>query len=252
MIFRRSEPDERLQNRARPTKIVGSSPQIASQSGASDLIGYCPMQRPVSSRYRQVIFDMDGTLTEELLDFDAIRRDIGLPATGGILEHITHMPPDQQATANAILDHHEREAADTCILHEGAMEILHALRSRGIKTALLTRNSDACAQRILTRHNLHLDFVATREHLPHKPHPDSVLNIIRHFHPQQEGGITPEQTLVVGDYLYDLQAAAAAGADSALLCVKKTLPSFADEATYCIRTLGELLAIVDPPKEKNP
>jgi len=205
-----------------------------------------PLMPPFPARqYDLVIFDMDGTLTEELLDFDAIRRDIGLPGEGGILEHITRMAPPERDRANAILDRHELDAADTCVLHEGAVEILAALRSRGIHTALLTRNSDRCAQRILSRHKLELDFVATREHLPHKPHPDSVLNIIRHFSTEGGGGISPGQTLVVGDYLYDLQAAAAAGADCALLCVKEPLPSFASQATYTVRALGEILAIVD-------
>lgn len=202
--------------------------------------------------YRLVIFDMDGTLTEELLDFAAIRRDIGLPVDGGILEHLVHMNETDRARAHAILDRHELAAADTCILHEGAAEILAALRDRGIYTALLTRNSQRCAQVILRRHNLSLDVVATREHLPHKPHPDSVLNILRRFRTQPGASpgiasLSPRQTLVVGDYLYDLQAAAAAGADSALLCIKEPLPAFADQATFRIPRLQDLLPIVDPP-----
>jgi phosphoglycolate phosphatase-like HAD superfamily hydrolase len=203
-----------------------------------------------SHPYQLVIFDMDGTLTEELLDFPAIRRDIGLPDEGGILEHIVHMSEADQARAHAILDRHELQAADTCLLHEGAVDVLGALRRRGIWTALLTRNSRQCAEMVLSRHGLVLDFVATREHRPHKPHPDSVLNILRHFrtHYPAAAGLAPRQTLVVGDYLYDLQAAAAAGADSALLCVKDELPPFADQATYRIRRLVELLPIVEPSK----
>jgi phosphoglycolate phosphatase-like HAD superfamily hydrolase len=191
---------------------------------------------------------MDGTLTEELLDFPAIRRDIGLPDEGGILEHIHRMSESDKARANAILDRHELAAADTCILHEGAADVLAALHRRGIHTALLTRNSRQCAEVVLARHGLQLDYVATREHLPHKPHPDSVLNILRHFRTQypDAAAIGPRQTLVVGDYLYDLQAAAAAGADSALLCVKDELPPFANQATYRIRRLADLLPIVDP------
>jgi phosphoglycolate phosphatase-like HAD superfamily hydrolase len=183
---------------------------------------------------------MDGTLTEELLDFDLIRRDIGLPAEGGILEHLAGMPPPDRRRADAILDRHELAAADASVLHDGAAAVLDGLARRGVRTALLTRNSTACADRILGRHRLSLDWVATREHLPHKPHPDSILNITRRL------GVDPRQTLMVGDYLYDLQAAAAAGVDSALLCVKPAWPAFAEQATHRVRRLTDLLPLVFP------
>jgi HAD superfamily hydrolase (TIGR01549 family) len=189
-------------------------------------------------RYELVIFDMDGTLTEELLDFDAIRGEIGAPERRGILEHIAQLAPDKKKIAEAILHRHELAAAQQCVVHEGAAEVLAQLSSRGIRTALLTRNSSACATRILARHRLQLDYVATREQPPHKPHADSILNIARHF------AILPEQTLMVGDYLYDLQAARNAGVDSALVCHKPgPLPEFATMATYVVRSLPELVAL---------
>src|SRR5437016_3463277 len=102
---------------------------------------------------------MDGTLTQELLDFDAIRAEIGLGA-GGILEQIAHMNTVDRARAEEILHRHEMTAADACELQPRAMETLAELKRRGITTALLTRNSGACAERILGRHGLNakLDF----------------------------------------------------------------------------------------------
>src|SRR5690349_13572337 len=96
--------------------------------------------------YSLAIFDMDGTLTSERLDFAAIRRDIGLPAEGGIIELINALSPAQQKRALEILDRHEHEAASACELHDGALVVLAALRNRGIKTALLTRNSAQSAR----------------------------------------------------------------------------------------------------------
>jgi len=189
-------------------------------------------------RFSLVIFDMDGTLTEELLDFAAIRRDIGAPAGAPILEAMAAMPVGQRQRAEAILHQHEMTAAAACRLHPGAREVLAALRAGGVKTALLTRNSAACASSVLAGHKLELDFVATRENLPHKPHPESILHITRHL------GVLPEQTLMVGDYLYDLQAAAGAGVSSALLCIRDPKPAFAAQATWCIESLLEVLTLV--------
>ncbi len=195
--------------------------------------------------YSLIIFDMDGTLTEELLDFDAIRREVGLPNAGGILEHLATLTGPEHARVTHILHRHEHAAAETCQLHEGVQQLLSVLKAAGIRTALLTRNSAACTARILSRHNLMLDHVATREDRPHKPHPDAILNIARRFN------IPIKQTLMVGDYLYDLQAAQAAHCDSALLCTRDggKLPPFATMATYCVTTLTQLLPILVPPKE---
>jgi HAD superfamily hydrolase (TIGR01549 family) len=191
-------------------------------------------------KYRLVIFDMDGTLTEELIDFAAIRAEMGLPVDGGILEHMKRMTGEERARAAAILDRHEAEAAERCGIHEGAAEVLERLREMGVRTALLTRNSRGCAERILARHGLTLEHVATREDLPHKPHPDSILNILRRMR------VEPTETLMVGDYVYDLQAAQAAGVDSALVLSRDggRLPDYANMATRCVRNLRELLDLL--------
>ncbi|HVX86137.1 MAG TPA: HAD family hydrolase [Phycisphaerae bacterium] len=192
-------------------------------------------------KYRLVIFDMDGTLTEELIDFAAIRAEMGLPVEGGILEHMKRMTGEERARAAAILDRHEAEAAERCGVHEGAAEVLVRLRVAGVRTALLTRNSRGCAERILGRHGLELEHVATREDLPHKPHPDSILNIVRRM------GVEPRETLMVGDYVYDLQAAQAAGVDAALVLTRDggRVPEYARMATVCVRDLRELLGVLE-------
>jgi HAD superfamily hydrolase (TIGR01549 family) len=192
-------------------------------------------------KYRLAIFDMDGTLTEELLDFPAIRRDIGLAGPGGIIEHIAQLGPEDQKRALEILHRHECAAADSCGLNDGALHVVATLRDKGIKTALLTRNSAESVRRVFARHGLVLDHISSREDAPHKPHPDSILNIARKF------AIDPKETLMIGDYLYDLQAAHAAGADSALLLdPDDPNPDWADLATYRIAHLNDLLKIIEP------
>jgi HAD superfamily hydrolase (TIGR01549 family) len=194
---------------------------------------------PQQRRYELVIFDMDGTLTEELLDFAAVRREIGLPEKAPILESISRMKGEERRRAEEILHRLETTASETCTVREGAVEVLAALKARGVRTALLTRNSGKSVRSVLKRHGLELDGVATREDVPHKPHKDSILNIIRRW------GILREQTLMVGDYLYDVQAAANAGVDGALLwTLPGELPRYAGQARYVLRSLREVLEIV--------
>ncbi len=202
-------------------------------------------------RYALVIFDMDGTLTTERLDFGAIRREIGVPDESPILEHILALPGEERRRAEEILHRYEAAAAQTCMVRRGAPQVLRALKRKGIHTALLTRNSEKCTRSVLARHGLTLDHVATRDDLPHKPHRDSIWNIMRRFSGPEgtgggaggKGGILPEQTLMVGDYLYDVQAAANAGVDSVLLWRKAVLPAFAAQATYVVKSLREVLKI---------
>ena len=183
---------------------------------------------------------MDGTLTEEVLDFDAIRRDVGVPDGKGVLEYISHLEGPARSRAQEVLHGHEIAGAMRCGLHEGAAEVLVKLKEVGVHRALLTRNSSICTEQILSRHNLSLDWVSTRDHLPHKPHADSVLKIVHYF------GVSLEQTLMVGDFLYDMQAANNAGIDSALVHLKGgDPPVFAGMATYVLRRLEEVLNVVN-------
>ena len=193
--------------------------------------------------YSLVIFYMDGTLTEERLDFAGDSLERGDWGAGGgrgfwsIFRGWVWMRVTRATTIFA--DRHETTAAESCVLHAGVEGMLEELRGGGVRTALLTRNSRACAEVVLRRHGLGFEYVATREQTPHKPHADSILNICRHF------GILPEQTLMVGDYLYDVQAAANAGVESALVCLKPgELPAFASMATHVVRKLADLPAVV--------
>ncbi|MEP0843518.1 MAG: HAD family hydrolase, partial [Phycisphaerae bacterium] len=152
-----------------------------------------------SSAARVVIFDLDGTLTRPNLDFDAIRRAMGLsvePRTP-ILEALAGMPPARRRAAEAILHRFEEQAALTAELQEQAVEVVAAIRERGVPVALLTRNSRRSVETVMARHALAVDWVHTREDGPVKPAPDAVLSIGRRF------GAAAQEVWVVGDYLFD-------------------------------------------------
>ncbi|HOF17569.1 MAG TPA: HAD family hydrolase [Phycisphaerae bacterium] len=200
-------------------------------------------------RFDAVIFDMDGTLIEPLLDFRALRDELGVRPDAGILEDIASMPPAQAEAAHRKLLERELSAAAKANLMPGAAETISAVRLAGMKTALLTRNAAPAMQRVLERFGeLRFDLAWSREDGPIKPEPDGILRACATL------GVRPERTACVGDFHFDLIAARAAGAVSVLLATGER-PAFADEADHVIRRLRELpalLGIAPPDGEKSP
>ncbi len=184
-----------------------------------------------------VIFDLDGTLTKPYLDFHVIRAEIGI-ASGPILEGIAEMPSGERTRAKSILTRHEWEAARNGELQEGAVEVVAHCRREGHPVALLTRNTRLVVDHILSTHGFHFDAIRTREDDAIKPSPEPVLSICR------ELDADPEQSWVVGDYLFDLQSGRSAGTRTVLMIGDDEPAPFASLADHVIRRLAELPAIV--------
>jgi HAD superfamily hydrolase (TIGR01509 family) len=189
---------------------------------------------------RAVIFDLDGTITQPYFDFDAIREEIGIDRHGGpILEAMEKMTPSQRQRAEAILHFHEEKAVTESSLNPGARETLAALRDRGIPIGILTRNRKCNATAVAQRHDLCFDAVVGREDGPVKPHAFGVLHLCDRF------AVRPPEAMVVGDYLFDLLCARAAGAVPVLIANHDRAAEFATHADFTVQTLHELLPIVD-------
>ena len=117
-----------------------------------------------------------------------------------------------------ILHYHENQALVASQLNEGARGTLASLRARGIHVGVLTRNRKCNALAIAEKHALDFDAVVGREDGPVKPDAFGVLHLCRHF------GVEPAETMLVGDYLYDLLCARAAGAIPVLISLNPTSP----------------------------
>jgi HAD superfamily hydrolase (TIGR01509 family) len=189
---------------------------------------------------KAVIFDLDGTITEPFFDFDEIRRQMGLgPDAGPVLEAMGKMTPDKRARAEEILHYHEQRAVEESRLNKGVRETLNALGRLGIKIGILTRNKRSNALAIAEKHNLHFDTVVDREDGPVKPDGFGVLKICEQF------GVACAETLVVGDFLFDLLSAKAAGAVAVLLANHKKAQEFAEHADFVIEKIDRILEIVN-------
>ena len=188
---------------------------------------------------KAVIFDLDGTITQPWFDFDVIREEIGLDRDSGpILESMEKMTPEQRKRAEDILHRHEQQALTVSALNPGAEETLRALRGEGIHIGVLTRNKADNALAVARKHGLAFDAVVGREDGPVKPDAFGVLELCRRFR------VEPSETLLVGDYVFDLLCAKAAGAWAVLLTNHHRAGEFAQHADFCIENISEIIKII--------
>ena len=106
--------------------------------------------------------------------------------------------------------HALRETSDTIEpLYPGAAEAVAALARRDdVVLGIATGKSQRGVRLVLGHHGLldHFMTIKTADDAPSKPHPDMVLAAMR------EAGASPDNTVVVGDTVYDIAMAQAAGA----------------------------------------
>lgn len=154
------------------------------------------------------IFDLDSTLVNVDLDFDAIRDFLGIPQPHPILEWLDKLEPgsEKRLEMEKALVKFEEEAAKNHTKIEGVVETLEHLHKKNIKMAILTRNCKEVALLELKDINHFFDPIFSREdHERCKPHPDGILDACKRW------GVNPKNTIMMGDYLYDLQAGKNAG-----------------------------------------
>lgn len=158
---------------------------------------------------RYWIFDMDGTLTLPVHDFEAIRRQIGIPSGAPILEAIAQMPRAEATRVAHRLHDLEMELAYRAQPQPEVKNVLEALVHQGRELGILTRNGREITRATLEATGLEKYFdresVICRDTCLPKPRPDGVYHLLKRW------GAAKEETVIVGDYLYDVQAGFEAG-----------------------------------------
>src|SRR5262249_5090298 len=130
--------------------------------------------RPTPVPIRGVIFDLDGTLVDSGLDFDLMRQEMQLPPGMFILEAMSQLAEPRASQCREILAGREWQGAERATLMPGVVEFLAQLEQRGVRRAVLTRNSREIALATLKRLGLSFDPVVAREDAPAKPDPTAV------------------------------------------------------------------------------
>ena len=156
------------------------------------------------------IFDLDGTLTLPVHDFPAIRTALGMTETDSdILKFLASLPSAEAEVRHARLTEIEYELADRTAAAPGADRLLDQLFRRDARIGILTRNTREIALHTLGQIGLKGYFTADdilgRYEAAPKPHPEGIEKLLAAW------GSAPDETVMVGDYLFDLQVGRAAG-----------------------------------------
>jgi len=183
----------------------------------------------VSSEYKLLIFDWDGTLADSIgrivtsmqeaaqragraeRDDEAIKGIIGL----GLPEAILTLYPDMAAEqVIAVRPHYAHTYialdAEPSPLFVGVVESLEAFRAQGYRLAVATGKARRGLDRVLKAHGWERFFDVTRaaDETASKPDPLMLNQILAHC------DMRSEQALMVGDASFDLLMARNAGIDS--------------------------------------
>jgi len=184
------------------------------------------------------IFDLDGTLTRAIHDFDALRDRLGLPRGAPILETVATLGDEASQLAQAELQAWETDLAHRAVARPSAATLLAHLQARGCRLGVLTRNLGALAITTLEEaglaHFFDPEAVLGRDDAEPKPSPEGIRILLDRW------GANPTDAVMVGDYLFDLLSGRAAGTATVLLDLRGK-PDWHTHADRVVRQLDELL-----------
>jgi len=184
------------------------------------------MRDATTRRFALVVFDWDGTLADSTtLIAQSLQRacvDVGQPAPDDVAARFViglgladalrtvapALPPERYGELSARYRDHYLARESDIPLFDGARELLAELEAAGYWLAVATGKSRRGLDRALSANGLAGAFHATRcadEGFP-KPHPDMLLHLMGRL------GVSPDETLMIGDTTHDLALARNAGA----------------------------------------
>ena len=178
-------------------------------------------------KYQLAIFDLDGTILDTLEDLwtsgcyalrsnglpertiDEVRSFVG----NGIRNYMRRAVPE--GSSEELLDrvhadftaHYAEHCADHTQPYAGIPELLTALRSAGMKTAVVSNKADYGVQTLIGDYfpGMFDHAVGEREGVRRKPAPDAVLTVLDAL------SVPREQAVYIGDSDVDIETARNAG-----------------------------------------
>lgn len=178
-------------------------------------------------KYKAIIFDLDGTLTDTLEDLflsvnyalqscglpertiEEVRRFVG----NGVRKLIERaVPADTESTLlekcySAFRAHYIIHCQDHTCLYPGVATLLMTLHAKGYRMAVVSNKLQSGVDELAHTffHGLIDVAIGERPGIPRKPEPEMVEEALRQL------GVTNDEAVYVGDSDVDLQTAANAG-----------------------------------------
>ena len=177
----------------------------------------------MSIRWKNIIFDLDGTLAntvplilasyeyalrevlDQPLDVQLAKTWIGRTLRAAFTEHA---PEHAAELEHEYLKFNAIHLSDMVTEFPGIPELLADLREAGANLGVVTAKRRSVAIDTLAPAKLPADLpiaAAMEDTTSHKPNPEPILIGMKNI------GADPAESVYVGDAIYDLQAAAAAG-----------------------------------------
>lgn len=206
---------------------------------------------------RAFIFDMDGLLTDSEsigltvmrgcaalqgvdLPTDAVRKTVGIHAAAASDFYHQYYPAlnTDQLFQDFHAAMHQAARSGRIPLKKGAVELLSALKMRGIPRAVASSSGMDTIRTYLTALGVAEDFdvLLSAIGLPSKPAPDVFLRAAEALH------TAPENCLVLEDSVNGVKAGRAAG--MTVCMVPDLFPYTQALAPYCDHVLPDLAAVI--------
>lgn len=194
---------------------------------------------------KAVLFDFDGTLTQPgALNFSKIRAAIGCPQEKAILEFIDAIEDvDERKRIVSLLEEFEMKGAEKSIPCDGACELIRYIQSRKLGIGILTRNGLNPVLRALENfsgiNEDDFDIIVTRnDSVKPKPSSEGVGLAAGRM------DVHPSEMIMVGDYIFDIQAGNRAGSITIFLKNPGVIQRAIPKADFTVSHLKEVPDII--------
>lgn len=180
-----------------------------------------------------LVLDLDETVVKNDMPFQEVRKRVrdkmGIKTNPrDFYEYLKKKGPEYIDA----LKKEEINRAKTAHPAPGLDELIRFCKEKGVRMAILTRNCREATYLALGKYASEFDEIITRDDGFHpKPNPEAIVYLMKKY------GATPEETIVVGDYEYDIIAGKRAG------CITVRVGN--GDGDYRVENLRDLIKILE-------